>query len=130
MKLDAATGNVSIATDVLSIVFPQYLLSFQAEYVVLSREISIFRGQTAIWAIWLPGTSYFRSESYGFLFSSLSRIAVYNSDDRVRSSRISFFLFGKLRWLNLLLSSVTNSSILSVRLAVDRSESWSGVGWI
>ena len=68
MKLDAATGNVSIATDVLSIVFPQYLLSFQAEYVILSREISIFRGLTAIWAIRLPGTSYFRS---AILFSLL-----------------------------------------------------------
>ena len=40
--------NVSIATNVPSIEFPQYLLSFQAEYVILSREIFIFRGLTAI----------------------------------------------------------------------------------
>ena len=113
MKLDAATGNVSIATDFLSIVLPQYLLTFQAEYVTLSREISIFRGLTTIWAIRLPGTSYFRTESYCFLFFSLTRVAVYNSVDRVLSSRISLFLLGKLKWINLLLSSVTNSYPLS-----------------
>ena len=32
------------ATEVRSIEFPQYLLSFQAEYVILRREISVCAG--------------------------------------------------------------------------------------
>ena len=126
MKEDAAAGNVAItidSTEVRSSEFHQYLLSFRAEYVITSREISICCGPTAICALQPLGTSFFVL-SHILCFCS-SRVAVHNSVDRIRSSRMISPLIYKFKMIKLtfelrskLLSSqfVLLSIVLSLKI--------------
>ena len=110
VKQDAApTGNVAIATEVRSTKFPQYLLSFQAEYVILRREISICRRSTAFWTTQLSETRNFRSESCSLL--PFVQSCHLQQCRWLRSSRMISLVIQKVKMIKLTFE--LNSKLLS-----------------